>query len=597
MSKFSNFLARFPLAVKLGGFGLLMVAALVVMAAFSWRSMDAIGSELVEIAEIDLPLANSVSHLTELQLEQAVLFERAVRFGEEAGQGSRPAFGHFNETRKEFVELAHEADVLIAETLKKIEVAKSHAASADILAEWQHVEESLSHIGSAHLAFEERAESAFDALEKKAKDNLAFATDAVSEELALINAVSADEDALNHELEALSSELAAFTLKAAKAAETHEKQALMWILTVGIVAVALAAAATLLLTAAIAAPMRRVIGALEQLGEGDTTVELEVVGRDEAAQLTRAYEIFRVRTIEADAAAEREKEAQAQQIRRAEIISQSTTKFDAEVAELLQSVAGACGELDSAAQTMSSISEETNSQASAVAAASEEASTSVATVAAAVEELSAAIGEIGGQASQSSGQTRNGRERAEIVNNQVRGLKEAATQIGEVITLIQDVAEQTNLLALNATIEAARAGDAGRGFAVVANEVKQLAGQSAKAAEEISSHIIRVQTETESAVVAVDEVAKIIEELEGIAVAISSAVEEQGAATQEIARSIQDVTASSQETSRNIEGVSQAAGDAGRSASSVVSASSQLSTQSDRLRQAVQTFLDEVRAA
>ncbi len=66
------------------------------------------------------------------------------------------------------------------------------------------------------------------------------------------------------------------------------------------------------------------------------------------------------------------------------------------------------------------------------------------------------------------------------------------------VDLISTIAGQTNLLALNATIEAARAGDAGREFAVVANEVKALAGQTAKATGEISQHIAAVQSSSQN---------------------------------------------------------------------------------------------------
>ena len=85
-------------------------------------------------------------------------------------------------------------------------------------------------------------------------------------------------------------------------------------------------------------------------------------------------------------------------------------------------------------------------------------------------------------------------KQAAATDQRITELSEAGARIGDVVKLITSIAEQTNLLALNATIEAARAGDAGRGFAVVAQEVKSLAGQTAKATEEISSQIANMQT-------------------------------------------------------------------------------------------------------
>ena len=84
----------------------------------------------------------------------------------------------------------------------------------------------------------------------------------------------------------------------------------------------------------------------------------------------------------------------------------------------------------------------------------------------------------------------------------IDNLLESSTQIGEILTVINDIADQTNLLALNAAIEAARAEDAGRGFAVVADEVRKLAERTTKATSEIENIISALQHESEQAAIA-----------------------------------------------------------------------------------------------
>ena len=79
-------------------------------------------------------------------------------------------------------------------------------------------------------------------------------------------------------------------------------------------------------------------------------------------------------------------------------------------------------------------------------------------------------------------------------------IEQAAHEISQIISLIDEIAFQTNLLALNAGVEAARAGEAGRGFAVVAQEVRELAQRSATAAKDIKGLINKSSEEVSTGV-------------------------------------------------------------------------------------------------
>ncbi|WP_299437211.1 methyl-accepting chemotaxis protein [uncultured Rhodospira sp.] len=369
-------------------------------------------------------------------------------------------------------------------------------------------------------------------------------------------------------------------------------------LVIGVVALVAGVVAAWTIGAGITRPIQAMTQCMAQLANKNYATPIPAQDhKDEIGDMAKALQVFKETMQKADVLAAQVEEETRKRDARSQHIATLNTEFDRKVSAILEAVAGAADELQATAQTMASIAEETNSQATTVAAASEQASTNVQTVATAAEELSSSISEIGRQAQQSSDIARKAASEAQRSNEVVSGLAEAAQKIGEVVDLITDIADQTNLLALNATIEAARAGDAGKGFAVVANEVKSLASQTAKATEDIGRQIGAVQTETRTAVSAIEAISTIIREINEVTAGIASAVEEQNAATQEIARNVQQASQGTSEVSSTIVGVSEAAREAGSAAESVLKATGSLNEQSSNLRSMVERFLADVRAA
>ena len=346
-------------------------------------------------------------------------------------------------------------------------------------------------------------------------------------------------------------------------------------------------------------PLRKITETMGRLAEGDTSVDVPALGRsDEIGEMATAVDVFKTNAIRMDEMQTEKDEAEHRsREEKRKSMNEMAERFERSVMEVVGNVSTSATDLQVTAESMSATAEETSQQASAVSTASTQATANVQTVATAAEEMSASIAEIGRQVGQSAKIANNAVQEVAKTNQTVQGLAEAAAKIGEVVDLINDIAGQTNLLALNATIEAARAGEAGKGFAVVAQEVKNLANQTAKATEEISSQIIAVQDETRSTVDSIDGIMSVITEISDISTTIASAVDQQGASTQEIARNVQEAARGTQEVNSKIEQVSTAADESGSAAGKVLTSADNLSQQSDKLQEQVGKFLDQIRVA
>ncbi|HKJ99349.1 MAG TPA: HAMP domain-containing methyl-accepting chemotaxis protein [Desulfotignum sp.] len=344
-------------------------------------------------------------------------------------------------------------------------------------------------------------------------------------------------------------------------------------------------------------PVVSMTESMEKLAAGDLDIEIPARDQtDEIGKMARTVKIFQENAIEKiQLKEEQEKTKIRNEKEQKEMMEKMTASFHASIGKVISAILIAAEHLQGSARKMNDTADKTHQQSSSAAAASKQTSTNVLSVASATEELTASVGEISEQVTSSSAIAGNAVAKAQKTNEMVGSLTAASQKIGDVVQLITDIAKQTNLLALNATIEATRAGEAGKGFAVVANEVKELAKQTTAATTEIAEHINGIQSATQGAVSAINDITGIINKIDEISAIIAAAVEEQSSVTGEIAESTNQAASGTQEVTRSITIVTQAANETGLAASEVLTNADELLKQADVLQAEVEKFLSQVK--
>lgn len=389
-----------------------------------------------------------------------------------------------------------------------------------------------------------------------------------------------------------------------------------------------AAVSALLIARAISKPVVSLTAVMTKMAEStDASIDIPcLTRRDEPGQMARALQAFQIsltekqrleeeqrqirreqelaqkeledkkrealaRQQEADRLERQGRRAQARKIR-----AELAENFEKSVGSMIQELASACEQVGSSVDAMSQLADQSSSDAVTAQESAKQTKADIADVAAAAEELITSIEEINRQMAQSNDVNSRAVSQTESMSETMNKLSTSARRIGEVISLISDIAEQTNLLALNATIEAARAGDAGKGFAVVASEVKQLAAQTAKATEEISTQIKDVQSSVDHAANAISSVSQTMNEVSSISSSIASAVEQQGSATNEIKRSVGSASNGSEYVLSVAEKVSLASASTMAHASRVAESVRKLQTKTELLNSEANEFVHHIRS-
>jgi methyl-accepting chemotaxis protein len=253
--------------------------------------------------------------------------------------------------------------------------------------------------------------------------------------------------------------------------------------------------------------------------------------------------------------------------------------------------------LNAAFETMSSQVSQTSVAATQMSQSSKQLASNSQIQSASVDEVSASAEETdtqvkanaaaAGQASQlvtgAAAVAEEGREKIGQMVTAMEGIRASSQDIGKIIKVIDEIAFQTNLLALNAAVEAARAGQHGRGFAVVAQEVRNLAGRSAKAARETSELIESAGARVQAGVKIADETSRAFTTIAGDIEKVRSFMREISVASDEQARGVAQINTAMSEAAKTALATSQQADEVAASAAEILTAT-------DRMRGALSRF-------
>jgi methyl-accepting chemotaxis protein/cytochrome b561 len=268
-------------------------------------------------------------------------------------------------------------------------------------------------------------------------------------------------------------------------------------------------------------------------------------------------------------------------------------EFEAQMENIIRSVSDAVAGLRQTATGMASTAAEGAKRSSDASAMAQQSNEHAAVVATGTSQLTSSAEDVRVHAEKSKADAVVAVNEVTEASASIDGLRAATEQISSIAEIIADIARQTTLLGINARIEAARAGEAGRGFAIVANEVKDLAGKTRQATEQINSHLGQVGDAAQRSVEFLRRISARVENMGASATGILLSAEVQAQSTLKISGLMGEISQSSQAVVARIREAQSSAGETEEMSSDMLLAADEMAAQTRRMRDQVAQFVLE----
>jgi methyl-accepting chemotaxis protein len=479
-----NIMKNMKIGTKILGLVTILIILMGALAAYGIWQLKSAGNEVQGLAEQEIPITAVVNEISGIQMDQAVMFQRAIRLG----ITNQP--GELKKTEEEFGKKVKEADEQLKKGTALVDKAlKETAGDAASQKEFKELGEKLKGLEKEYKDYEQVALQTL-ALLREGKLSAAAALEEKAEK---------QGDQLDSTCRGLIKLMEKNVDETTKKIESDEALAVKMMIILTVAALILGLGIGIFVSRGITRPINEALGVANALAQGDLTISVVSDSKDETGQMMAA-------------------------------LSNMVEKLKQVVGDVI----GATDNVASGSQELSATAQQMSQGATEQAASVEEISSSMEEMASSIKQNADNSSQTEKIAIKSSVDAKDG---GKSVTETVAAMKEIATKI----SIIEEIARQTNLLALNAAIEAARAGEHGKGFAVVASEVRKLAERSQTAAGEISSLSSRSVQVAETAGEMLNKMVPDIQKTAELVQEISAASREQDTGAEQISKAVQQL--------------------------------------------------------